>query len=133
MTTSPHDPIIFAADFLVAFQAVAAEQRFRPHHVPDSHDAFLASAARAPRVRSLTPKLMSSFDLTAVLYSANHAHDGCECDERTPSDDASSDPTGTPSCSLLPPAASSDTASTCTTLDRTSTPRWQASKQSRST
>ncbi|KAJ1469139.1 hypothetical protein T484DRAFT_1754653 [Baffinella frigidus] len=55
-----------AADFLGAVEAVAAEQRFRPEHLPASHDAFLARrhAERLPCVKSsLTAKLMSSFDL----------------------------------------------------------------------
>jgi len=79
------------SDFLGAVQVVAAEQRFRSQHPPDSHDAFLAHrhADRTPRVSSLTPKLMSSFDLPTARVSANHhTDDDCECDAHTPSGDS---------------------------------------------
>ena len=84
MTTSPHNPML-------SVQVVAAEQRVRSQHPPESHDAFLARrhAERPPRVSSLTPKPMSSFDLPADRDSANHhADDGCECDAHTPSGDS---------------------------------------------
>ena len=79
------------SDFLGAVQVVAAEKRFRSQNPPESHDAFLARrhAERPPRVSSLTPKLMSSFDLPADRDSANHhADDSCECDAHTPTGDS---------------------------------------------
>ena len=114
-TTSPHNPML--PDFLGAYQKVAAAQHFRLQHPPESHDAFLARrhAERPPRVSSLTPKLMSSFDLPADCESDHHTDAGCECDAHPPSDGSSGD---SACCIVTPPAALSDAASASATPDQ---------------